>query len=147
MKKILLIVLVICLSVISCNTNVTTNAGGSYNSEFADYAKQFNFLESIDTINLVQVNAKTFQVIDENSCLANELTNKEYGWYHGNIVYILTDALLYDNLVFNDKFILLGTYHYVSMDTTFRTVKAYVSEHFYKTNIEFFDKIKEICED
>lgn len=143
MKK-LLFILMMCLSIISCNTNVTTDSGNTYDPEFVDYAKQFNLLENIDTINLVPINAQAFQILDEKTCLATELSNKEYNWYHGNILYIFTNELLYDDIIINDKLVLLGTYHYTSRDSLPRTVKAYATQDFYKEYKDVFIDIKNI---
>ena len=74
MKRILLFIFMCIFSMISCNTNVknhSENHSGNhsenkYDSAFVEFAKQFNLLESIDTINLIHVDAKAFQILDKN---------------------------------------------------------------------------------
>ena len=138
MRKILFI-LIACLSIISCN-NLSTS--GEYDKEFIEFAQQFNLLENIDTINLVYIDAKAFQILDENTCLANE--KDDLGYHFGDIVYILTNDLLYDDAILNGEFILLGTYQYTSKDSKNRTIKAYSSKDFYIEYINMFNAIKEI---
>lgn len=133
MRKILFILTIclsIMLSIISCN---------KYDKEEIEFAKQFNLLENIDTINLVHIDAKAFQIIDEWTCLA-----KENGYLWGDIIFIFTDDLLYDNVILNDEFILLGTFQYTAEDSTHRTVKAYSSKDFYIKYNKIFTIIKEI---
>ena len=140
MKKILFI-FIICISIISCNY---TNNSNNYDNEFIEYAKSFNLLENIDTVNLEHIKAKAFQIFGTNECLARELSNEKYEWYHGNIIYIITDQMLYDNIIFDDDFVFLGTYKYISRDSVDRTVKLYSDIYVYKENIDFFNSIKDI---
>lgn len=153
MKRILLFIFMCIFSMISCNTNVknhSENHSGNhsenkYDSAFVEFAKQFNLLESIDTINLIHVDAKAFQILDKNMCLATEFSDGFYGGaYNGNNILVLTNELLFDNIIFKDNYILLGTYHYTSLDSMSRTVKAYSSKDFYIKHLDAFNAIIDI---
>ena len=120
----------------SCNNSSTSN---KYDKEFIEFAKQFNLLENIDTINSVHIDAEAFQIFNKYMCLATE---NGHPW--GDIIFIFTYDLLYDDVILNDEFILLGTFQYTTEDSTHRTVKAYSSKDFYVKNNKIFTIIKEI---
>ena len=56
---------------------------------------------------------KVFQVLD-NAALANEISNKEYKWYHGNTVMILGEDFYSDQVVTIKNPQRVGTYSYTN---------------------------------
>ncbi len=56
---------------------------------------------------------KVFQVLG-NAALANEISNKEYKWYHGNTVMILGENFYSDQVVTIKNPQRVGTYSYMN---------------------------------
>ena len=56
---------------------------------------------------------KVFQVLG-NAALANEISNKEYKWYHGNTVMILGENFYSDQVVTIKNPKRVGTYNYTN---------------------------------
>lgn len=143
MKK-LPILAILCMLALIFSCNKVSTKSIEDDEEFREMAEPFNIIDNIDTVNLIPINAKVFQVLDENTCLANELSNEKYKWYNGDIIMIMSEELLFDNKVFEGDFILLGTYHYQSVDSMPRTVKLYSDYEFFRQSRTAIYKIREI---
>ncbi len=81
------------------------------NSEETD---QIQYLEqSVSYENKKVTSFKVFQVLG-NAALANEISNKEYKWYHGNTVMILGENFYSDQVVTIKNPQRVGTYSYTN---------------------------------
>ena len=129
---------------VSCFNSSNQDSNDVYPEELREVASQYNIIENIDTVNLVSLNAKVFQVLDENTCLAQEISSEEYNWYLGNIIQVLTNDLLFDEKIIDGDYVLLGTYHYQSADSVPRTVKLYSDIDYFRNNKTYIEKIREI---
>ena len=63
--------------------------------------------------NKTETSFKVFQVLG-NAALANEISNKEYKWYHGNTVMILGEDFYSDQVVTIKNPQRVGTYSYTN---------------------------------
>ena len=63
--------------------------------------------------NKKETSFKVFQVLG-NAALASEISNKEYKWYHGNIVVILGENYYSDQVVIVKNPQRVGTYSYTT---------------------------------
>ena len=63
--------------------------------------------------NKTETSFKVFQVLG-NAALANEISNKEYKWYHGNTVMILGENFYSDQVVTIKNPQRVGTYSYTN---------------------------------
>lgn len=142
MKKIFFITLFCLVVLIGCNTSTTNSNRNDYQQEVIELAKQYRFNNEIDTVNLYSLNAKVFQTIFETEGLCDELSNKEYKWYHGQTLYYMSNEQLYDNKIINKNVIYLGTYRYEGRDSDYHVVPLYCDIEVYKNGT--VDKIKEI---
>lgn len=73
---------------------------------------------------------KVFQVLGD-AALANEISNKEYKWYHGNTVMILGDDFYSDQVVTIKNPQRVGTYSYTNnggMPMTVPVIDGSISE-------------------
>ena len=81
------------------------------NSEETD---QIQYLEQpVSYENKKVTSFKVFQVLG-NAALANEISNKEYKWYHGNTVMILGEDFYSDQVVTIKNPQRVGTYSYTN---------------------------------
>ena len=81
------------------------------NSEAAD---PIQYLEQpVSYENKTETSFKAFQVLG-NAALANEISNKEYKWYHGNTVMILGENFYSDQVVTIKNPQRVGTYSYTN---------------------------------
>ena len=81
------------------------------NSEAAD---PIQYLEQpVSYENKSVTSFKVFQVLG-NAALANEISNKEYKWYHGNTVMILGENFYSDQVVTIKNPQRVGTYSYTN---------------------------------
>lgn len=81
------------------------------NSEETD---QIQYLEQpVSYENKSVTSFKVFQVLG-NAALANEISNKEYKWYHGNTVMILGENFYSDQVVTIKNPQRVGTYSYTN---------------------------------
>lgn len=81
------------------------------NSEETD---QIQYLEQpVSYENKKVTSFKVFQVLG-NAALANEISNKEYKWYHGNTVMILGENFYSDQVVTIKNPQRVGTYSYTN---------------------------------
>lgn len=142
MKKILVLVFVLGLcGLFSCNNS--SQKGKRVSAEYIEWCSQFNIID-VDTANICKVNIEAFQILDENTCLARECLKNLDECYIGNVVYYVTDNILYDNIIIKEDAYFVGTYTYNTKVGNITTVQMFVNTDFYKENKEFFDIIKEI---
>lgn len=123
MKRILLLIFFSLFGLISCNKFNSPN----YTQEEIEYAKQFQFIEDslIDFDNPYNLNVKVMQSLTNYEGLCIELN--DYERYHGKIVYFISDEPLYDEKIIKDTTYFIGTYHYQSRDSIYRTVPIYTT--------------------
>ena len=57
---------------------------------------------------------QVFQVIDKNTALANEMSNKEYKWFNGNTVVLVGDDFYSDQVITVKQPQRVGTYSYTN---------------------------------
>ena len=152
MKKVLI---VFTMFVMCASCNNFSNSNNSKNTEETDdtpsqelieYANQYHL--NIDTTKTYDLNIKVLQTLDDNDCLAHECSNKQYGWYNGQLIYYMSSDMLYDDKIVKEKAYLIGTYKYKTIDTLrkYRTVPFYCEINEYE-NLKkdgFFDFIIEI---
>ena len=156
MKKIL--VAVLCLfSLVSCFNNGSDGNGGKtyplkekeYPQEVIDYMQQFNIVENFDSTEVVKLNIKVFQTIGTDEGLAHMCSNKQYGWYHGDLIYYAdfsNDAMVYDEKIIKEDALFLGTYTYTTTQDTQKTVPVYVAKKNIPAILRFISVYKDIKE-
>lgn len=133
MKKILVLILsLVCL--IACNTG---KGGKTYSlkenipsKEYIEFMSQYHIIDSSE-FKLESINAKIFQTLDEYEGLAYLCSNKQYGWYNGIIIYVISDDILYDDKIIKGNFYFVGTYKYTRRDSLKATVPLYMSKKVY----------------
>lgn len=81
------------------------------NSEAADLIQYLE--QPVSYENKSVTSFKVFQVLG-NAALANEISNKEYKWYHGNTVMILGENFYSDQVVTIKNPKRVGTYSYTN---------------------------------
>ena len=81
------------------------------NSEAADLIQYLE--QPVSYENKSVTSFKVFQVLG-NAALANEISNKEYKWYHGNTVMILGENFYSDQVVTIKNPHRVGTYSYTN---------------------------------
>jgi hypothetical protein len=81
------------------------------NSEAADLIQYLE--QPVSYENKSVTSFKVFQVLG-NAALANEISNKEYKWYHGNTVMILGENFYSDQVVTIKNPQRVGTYSYTN---------------------------------
>ena len=81
------------------------------NSEAADLIQYLE--QPVSYENKSVTSFKVFQVLG-NAALANEISNKEYKWYHGNTVMILGENFYSDQVVTIKNPQRVGTYSYMN---------------------------------
>ena len=81
------------------------------NSEAADLIQYLE--QPVSYENKSVTSFKVFQVLG-NAALANEISNKEYKWYHGNTVIILGENFYSDQVVTIKNPQRVGTYSYTN---------------------------------
>ena len=81
------------------------------NSEAADLIQYLE--QPVSYENKSVTSFKVFQVLG-NAALANEISNKEYKWYHGNTVLILGENFYSDQVVTIKNPQRVGTYSYTN---------------------------------
>ena len=141
MKKVLNIIFVtfiaLCFTACFSNQQNGESEGGKLSPEIVKYLKQFNTVESIESTKFEDINIKVFQTLNNEECLASEISNKQYGWYHGNTVYYISGNgdLIYDDKIIKEKAYLIGTYTYETRAESKKTVKAYTNSREVAENI------------
>ena len=141
MKKVLLMFFFSLATLISC-TNNTNTSSQKYEQDIIELAKQYRFNNEIDTVNLYSLKAKVFQTIFDSEGLCSEISNGEYKWYNGQMLYYMSNEQLYDDKIINKNVIYLGTYRYEGRDYDYHVVPLYCDIEVYKNGI--IDNIKEI---
>lgn len=97
--------------------------GTSRSSDGVDYFDKVGQVMSVQEY-------KVMQVLPDGSALATELSNKEYGWYHGAVVLLVgdEDAHYYDEQVVKRPtgrhFRQVGTFRYTAKNGSTKTVPA-----------------------
>ena len=77
-------------------------------------ADSIQYLEQpVSYENKTETSFKVFQVLG-NAALANEISNKEYKWYHGNTVMILGENFYSDQIITIKNPQRVGTYSYTN---------------------------------
>ena len=152
MKRLLFFCLVVMVLLLySCNyinpsskngNESVNNSDKDYPPEVVEWANQYHL--SIDTTKVYDLDIKVFQSLGDYECLAHENSDRRYKWYNGQLLYYLTSEMVYDEKIIKEKAYLVGTYHYVSKDSTYRVVPFYCNIETFKNNKENFDIIKEI---
>ena len=126
----------------SCNNTNQTSKNESVNKEdiepnyppeLVEMANQYHF--NIDTTKTYDLDIKVFQSLGDYECLAHENTDRRYKWYNGQLLYYWSSDMVYDEKIIKEKAYLLGTYHYVSRDSTHRVVPFYCNIEAYKKNM------------
>ena len=98
------------------------------NSEAADLIQYLE--QPVSYENKSVTSFKVFQVLG-NAALANEISNKEYKWYHGNTVIILGENFYSDLVVSIKNPQRVGTYSYTNnggMPMTVPVIKGDLGE-------------------
>lgn len=127
----------------SKNENTIDNKSGEeYPPEVIEWANQYHF--SFDTTRTYDLDIKVFQTLGDYECLAHENSDKRYKWYNGQLLYYMTSSMVYDEKIIKEKAYLIGTYHYVSKDSTYRVVPFYCNVETFKDKKDSFEIIKEI---
>ena len=148
MKKVLVLILgMLCL--FSCGNDNSGNGKtvvkkNSYKKETVDWGKQFKIANSLDTTQTTNIDVKVLQTIGETECLAITCSNKQYGWYNGDIVYYISNDLLYDDKIIKDKVYFIGTYTYTTRNEMQKTVPVYWSA---KNDRTFLNNVISIIKD
>lgn len=151
MKKITFIISFLLIISFSCNNHSTINNGnGAENNiespspELIEMAEKYHI--NIDTTKTYDMNIKVLQTLGDEECLANELSNKQYGWYHGTTLYYYTSNMVYDDKIITEKAYLVGTYKYTTRNLEGKVVPFYCEVNTYKKLAKegFFDNILKI---
>lgn len=88
-----------------------------------------DYFENVGQVMQVQ-EYKVMQVLPNGNALATELSNEEYGWYHGSVVLIVArdDSHYYDDQIvkksLGKSFRQVGTYRYETKQGFVKTVPA-----------------------
>lgn len=84
---------------------VNRNSGGTDSIQYLEQPVSYE--------DKAETSFKVFQVLG-NAALANEISNKEYKWYHGNTVMILGENYYSDQVVTIKNPKRVGTYSYTN---------------------------------
>ena len=74
---------------------------------------------------------QVFQVIDKNTALANEISDKEYKWFNGNTVVLVGDDFYSNQVITVKRPQRVGTYSYTNnagMPMTVPVIKGEIKE-------------------
>lgn len=81
----------------------------------------------------VVLDMKVIQTLSQHSALAIT-KGSGYSVYLGDVVKIISETgIMYDNLVFRGRFVLVGTYTYETKKETIKTVPVYMRRSEYKS--------------
>ena len=152
MKRILLLCFVACgLLLSSCNNTTSSNKSSKsetvadnelveyYPPELIEWAQQYHL--KIDTTKTYDMDIQIFQSLGDYEGLGNE---KSSFLYNGQLLYYVSNDMVYDEKVIKEKAYMMGTYHYTSKDSTYRVVPFYCSVDAYNENRDKFDLILEL---
>lgn len=86
-------------------------------------------------VNTSKIDMQVFQTLDKHVALANT-KGDGYTIYLGDVCMVMSETeIMYDNRVFKDSFVLVGTYSYETRSGIMKTVPAYVLYSEYKNII------------